>query len=157
MNKSVALAVIAISSSFVQPSASKTYWPSAGETGALCVERTEDMGWLNVVPVTIVVGQASTESSIAMTTLGAGGEAVCIYLPPAEYRLRLQWVWDQREPHPRAYTRSSGELNIVSHGMVAREVCSDSADHSGNPRWVIATRGECERLWLKFNTRNTHP
>jgi hypothetical protein len=151
MIRIMAFSVFMMSSLIPQAAASKAYWPLAGEFGALCFERAEENGALNGFPVTIVVGDYG-----ARATLPEGRDAVCLYLPASAYQIKLEWLWDPRDPHPRSYTGPRRELNVVSRSTTMREICSDGGDQkTGNPHWIIASREECARIWSKSNTRGT--
>lgn len=127
---------------------SAEFWPTKESVGQLCIERFEDNGWLNVVPVTIVVdGNAG-----ARAALESGGQSVCFYLYPGRYRLNLVWRWDERDPHWRSYSSAASDVDVGQNSLTVREVCAGEYSKMNHPVWVVMKREGCERLIQKSNT-----
>ncbi len=124
-----------------------SYWPESRDVGQLCIERREDMGSFNVVPMTVLV-EGGTGAKV---TLPTGGISVCFFLEPRTYNLKLEWpllTWPlvARTTPVRVYSVEAGIAKVHLRGISVYDICSTKGYSSSAPRWVIEPRGGCRKL-----------
>lgn len=116
------------------------YWPTWGSVGEVCVERYEDSGFYNLVPVRFSIGTKAAD-----VQLFYGGISDCAYLPAGTYPVRLTWIWDPRNFAHKVYSVVGPNINLHIHQLIILNICMPPGHSGESPAWKIVNNGQCAR------------
>jgi hypothetical protein len=120
--------------------ASEPYKPKyLSNPAQICVERFEDEGVINIVPVTVIISQNSKITLV-------GGEAACLVLPggPESISLSFPYPYDDHQT-PQMWTTAARNFEVKGGSVVSFELCEAADQQVNDPHW--AANG-WHNMWL---------
>jgi hypothetical protein len=148
MHFAYACAWLARSLGFSRQSTRKTVLPDCSpefapaQSGRICLERLEDTGALNIIPLQIAFGNG-------MAATLTGGAAICVDLVPGSYSLSLDWqTTDGREGEGTRIAAKVEPSGFTPLTICKGEITKPTDDWQSG--WVIVPRDQarsaCELL-----------
>jgi hypothetical protein len=108
------------------------YEPKSIPTSAveICVERPEENGSVNIVPVTVLVAGSSR-----LTLLG--GEAGCLFLTDGTWTISLSFPYPYDLRRPRVWTTPARSFESEPGSVVRFELCEAANQRVNDPAWAV--------------------
>jgi hypothetical protein len=100
------------------------------DASEICVERRENDGLLNIVPVTVIVSK-----SAKLTLLG--GQAGCLFVPAGKQTIQLSFPYPYAGPSaPPSWVTQDKPLPLVKNTIAVLELCSAPNQNVNSPSWA---------------------
>jgi len=100
------------------------------DASEVCVERQENDGVLNIVPVTVIV---SVTSKVTLL----GGQAGCLFVPTGKQTIQLSFPYPYSGPSaPPAWTTQERTLDLKKTRTVAFELCPAPNQNVNDASWI---------------------
>lgn len=100
------------------------------DASQVCVERQENNGVLNIVPVTVIVSAASKVTIL-------GGQAGCLFIPAGKETIRLSFPYPYGGPNmPPQWVTPEKVFNLQKGGTITFELCVASNMNVNDAGWA---------------------